>query len=68
MVYWLIAGNVLWFVIAVLFIRYSNKLNDKLDIKSMVMCDIYETAHNASTGPAAPDTYWEIRQLAEPEI
>lgn len=26
---------------------------------------IYEIAHHKSTGPAVPDTYWEIRNIAQ---
>lgn len=26
---------------------------------------IYDLAHDKSTGPAVPDTYWEIRNIAQ---
>lgn len=29
-----------------------------------LLTDIRTIAHNKSTGPAVPDTYWEIRDLA----
>ena len=37
---------------------------EEINCYELILFDIGDLAHDASTGPAVPDTYWEIREMA----
>jgi len=44
--------------------NYVTKLKKENERMQEVLRNIGDLAHDVSTGPAAPDHYWEIRKLA----
>jgi hypothetical protein len=40
---------------------------DEIDRLRVVLMNIGNLAHDASTGPAVPDVFWEIRRMAYDE-
>lgn len=45
-------------------LQERNDLQQKLDEMRNLLIEIGHKAHDASTGPAVPDTLWEIRSMA----
>ena len=43
---------------------YIEALEEEVNHLDQLLTDIGDIAHNNSTGPAVPDTLWEIRQRA----
>ena len=46
------------------YINWIDEMKVQNEVMKEALQKIHELAHDVSTGPAVPDVYWEIRELA----